>query len=130
MTIEFTVSGIVAAPAQAIYDAWLDGEGHSAMTGSPAHGAPEAGASFDAWDGYITGTNLVLEPPRRIVQAWRTAMFKADEPDSEIEVSFEPVEGGTRLSIRHSNVPDGEEHYEAGWQSHYIEPIKRYFAAD
>ena len=37
MTIEFTVTAIIPVSPQTIYDTWLDSEGHSKMTGSPAH---------------------------------------------------------------------------------------------
>ncbi len=87
------------------------------------------GRAFDAWDGYISGRNLALEPGRRIVQAWRTTKFAAEDPDSRLEVVLEPVPEGTRLTLRHSAVPDGHDHYRDGWVSHYIEPMQRYFGA-
>jgi activator of HSP90 ATPase len=80
------------------------------------------------WNGYITGRNLSLERPRRIVQSWRTTKFSATEPDSEIEVLLEPTGGGTRITVRHSNVPDGHTSYrDGGWQRSYFEPMKEYF---
>jgi hypothetical protein len=45
-------------------------------------------------------------------------------------VTLTPVEGGTLLTLAHSDVPDGQTSYEqGGWQSHYFEPMKKYFAA-
>ena len=72
MTLEFSVSAVTPASPQAIYNAWLDSEGHTKMTGSPANSSANVGDSFDAWDGYITGKNLEIEPGKRIVQSWRT----------------------------------------------------------
>ena len=51
------------------------------MTGSPAIVDPEIGGAFEAWDGYISGRTLSLEPGRRIVQSWRTSEFAEDEGD-------------------------------------------------
>jgi activator of HSP90 ATPase len=127
MAIEFTISDVMPATPSEIYDAWLSSAGHSAMTGSPAHASAEVGAAFDAWDGYINGSNLALEPGKRIVQSWRTSQFEDEHADSRIELTLEPVEGGTRVTLTHSNVPDGQGHYEQGWQSHYFEPMKAYF---
>src|SRR5438067_13889089 len=108
MPFEFSVSDLISAPPQAIYDAWLDSRGHAAMVGGkPAQISAEPGAAFSVWDGYITGRNLLLEPGRRIVQAWRTGKFTAADMDSRIEVVLEPVADGTRVTVRHSNVPDG-----------------------
>ena len=70
MTIHFTVSAVVPVSPQAIYNAWLDSDGHTNMTGSPATVTAGIGESFTAWDGYIRGTNLKLEAERRIVQSF------------------------------------------------------------
>ena len=129
MPIAFTVSAVVPASPREVYDAWLSSDGHTRMTGSPAHATAQAGAAFDAWDGYIRGTNLELEPGRRIVQSWRTSKFEGSMPDSRLEIALEAVPGGTRVTLTHSNVPDGHTTYESGWVSHYFQPMKRYFAA-
>ena len=127
MPIEFEVSTVLAASPQEIYDAWLDSEAHGKMTGSPAKASAEIGAEFEAWDGYIRGRNLRLEPGKRIVQSWRTVEFAASEPDSQIEVTFEPVDAGTNVAIRHTNLPPHGTQYEQGWVESYFEPMKDYF---
>jgi activator of HSP90 ATPase len=130
MAFLFTLTDIIPAEPRQIYDAWLDSRGHSAMTGSAAEAAATEGAPFTAWGGYISGRNLTLEPGRRIVQAWRTTRFTADDPDSRIEVLLEPAGEDTRLTLHHTNVPDGHTGYkDGGWQEHYFEPMKRYFGA-
>lgn len=126
---DFTVSDVVPASPQAVYDAWLDAGGHSKMTGAPATASREVGGRFTAWDNYISGENLVLEPGRRIVQSWRTSAFTEDQESSEIEVLLESVEGGTRITLHHRNVPVDHTGYEdGGWQDNYFEPMKAYFA--
>lgn len=128
MPFEFTVSDTVPASPQQVYDAWLDSRGHSEMTGAEAHMSAKIGDAVSAWDGYITGRNLELDRPSRIVQSWRSAEFDDGDPDSKIVVVLEPVANGTRLSITHGNVPDGHTGYQnGGWQQHYFEPMKRYF---
>ena len=95
MAIEFTVSAVIPASPEKIYDAWLNDNGHSKMTGSLAHAGANVGDSFDAWDGYIFGSNLELDPGRRIVQSWRAEDYAKSAEYSRIEVTLEPVEGGT-----------------------------------
>lgn len=130
MPFAFTLTDVVPASPRRIYDAWLDSAGHTAMTGSAATAGPEVGAAFTAWDGYIGGRNLTLEPGRRIVQSWRTTRFTPDDPDSQIEVVLEQYDAGTRITLHHTNVPDGHTGYQdGGWQDHYFEPMKRYFAS-
>ena len=129
MTFAFTLTEVIPATPRQIYDAWLDSRGHSKMTGSKAKAAATEGAAFTAWGGYIKGRNLTLEPGRRIVQSWRTTKFTRADADSQIEVLLEPVAEGTRLTLHHTNVPDGHTGYlNGGWQEHYFEPMKRYFA--
>ncbi len=125
--MEFTLKTIINASPQAIYETWLDGAGHTKMTGGMATGTAEVGASFTAWDGYIEGSNLILQPFKRIVQSWRTTQFEAEEEDSEIEILLEGSDDKTELTLIHRNVPESGEHYIKGWDDHYFQPMKAYF---
>lgn len=127
-TESFEIWTVVPASPEAIYEAWLDAVAHSAFTGEPATTEAAVGGRFTAFGDYIEGTNRELEPGRRIVQSWRTTEFSDDDPDSLLEVLLEPLDEGTRLVLRHSNVPEGQgKQYEGGWQEHYFEPLKEYF---
>jgi len=130
MSFDFAVSDIIPGTPQEIYDAWLDSRGHEQMTGGgTALQSAKEGAAVTTWDGYISGRNLTLEPGRRIRQSWRTTRFTAHDPDSQIEVTLEPASGGTKVTVRHTNVPDGHTSYrDGGWQRSYFEPMKKYFA--
>jgi activator of HSP90 ATPase len=127
MAIEFEVSAVFPAPAKNIYDAWLSSEGHARMTGASAKVSDKVGGEFEAWDGYIRGKNLILEPGARIVQSWRTAEFSAEEGDSQIEVTFRKAGTGTRVGIRHTRLPKHGKQYKQGWIENYFEPMKKYF---
>ncbi len=128
MLEEFEVTDVIPATPQQIYDAWLDSDGHTNMTGGGADASPEVGARFTAWDGYITGENLELEPHKRIVQSWRSSEFPAGTNDSRLEVILGEVDGGTKITLRHSEITDGRgESYEGGWMDNYFEPMKAYF---
>ncbi|MBI1777727.1 MAG: SRPBCC domain-containing protein [Proteobacteria bacterium] len=130
MAFAFSLSEVIPASAEEIFDTWLDGKGHAAMTGGgDARITAVQGADFTVWNGYINGRNLALEPAHRIVQSWRTKKFTPEDPDSEIEVLLEPAPGGTKLTLNHSKVPDGHTSYrDGGWQKSYFEPMKTYFA--
>jgi activator of HSP90 ATPase len=129
MTFRFTLNATIPAPPRAVYDAWLSSRGHRAITGgAKARISAKLGAKFTVWDGYITGRNLALVPGRRIVQSWRTTQFKKTDPDSQIEVILRRAPRGTRLTLRHTNVPDGHTSYrDGGWQDNYFKPMKEYF---
>jgi len=130
MPFEFTVSDVIPASPQEIYDAWLDSKRHAQMTGGErARMSKKLGDKVSAWDGYITGKNLELDSGKRIVQSWRSTQFADADADSTIAVTLEPIAKGTRISITHSNVPDGHTSYrDGGWQDFYFAPMKEYFS--
>jgi len=115
-------------PAKLFSD-WLDSSAHSDFTESPADIDPKPGGKFTAWDGYISGSTKEIELGRRIIQNWRTTEFSDKEPDSVLVITFEPEGAGTRLTLQHSQIPDGTaDGYEAGWRDYYFEPMKKYYA--
>lgn len=120
----------LGTPPDQLFEAWLDDEEHSAFTGGEAKIDPEVGGSYTAWDGYIEGRTLVKEPPRRIVQTWRTSDFAEDDADSELELLFEDDGlGGTKLTLRHHGLPEGEAaRYEQGWRDSYFAGMVEYFS--
>jgi len=122
------LSAIFPVSAKRIFDAWLDGEQHSKFTGEKAKVLPRTGTSFTAGGGYISGTNLFIQPYGRIVQSWRSKDFPDRSPDSKLELLFEKVEKGTKLTLIHSKIPEGQlKKYEKGWKEHYLKPMKKYF---
>lgn len=130
MSYDFTLTAVIPATPNAVYGAWLDSAGHSVMTGAGATMSSTVGDAYTAWDGYITGKNLELVPPSRIVQSWRTSEFAETDPDSIVAVSLAPTTEGTLLSLEHRNVPDGQTDYEnGGWQDNYFTPMIEYFSA-
>ncbi|HLW89921.1 MAG TPA: SRPBCC domain-containing protein [Roseiarcus sp.] len=129
MAYDFKLACTLPAPPEVIYETWLDSKGHSAMTGGEAKMSKKVGADVSAWDGYITGKNIELVKGRRIVQSWRTSEFSEADPDSIITVTLAPTKTGSRLTLHHAKVPDGQTSYEkGGWQDSYFTPMKNYFA--
>lgn len=125
----FTVTEIFPVKAAKLYKAWLDSRMHSQMTGGTAVIDPAVGGAFTAWDGYIQGKTVRLEPDRLIVQSWRTDEFPEGVPDSTITLQFEQLEKGARLTLEHVKIPDGQgEEYKTGWLEYYFKPMMRYFS--
>jgi len=125
----FKLSAVIPATPAEIYKAWLSTKGHAAMTGSPAKVSGKVGGKFTAWDGYIFGSTLALEPDSRIVQAWRTSEFADDDPDSLLEVDLKAVKGGTKVTFTHTKIPAGQaDSYRQGWEDFYFKPMLAYFA--
>ena len=86
------------------------------------------GGAFALFGGYVTGLQVELLAPERIVQAWRAGSWK---PGEYSIASFALLEAGagTRLVFDHRGFPDGAaEHLAQGWHADYWVPLARYLA--
>ncbi|MBI3956601.1 MAG: SRPBCC domain-containing protein [Candidatus Kerfeldbacteria bacterium] len=110
-----------------VYAALTNGKLHSAFTDSVATIKPAIGASFTAYDGYISGKNLHLKEDKKIVWAWRAAESGwPEEHFSKITMSLKPIPNGTELTFVQTGVP--KEHVGAideGWSEYYWGPLAR-----
>ncbi len=121
------ISGTIPATPAEIYAAFLDARKHSAMTGAKAIVDATIGGKFTAWDDYISGTTVALDPSRKITQKWRTTDFPTDAPDSTLEILLEEIPTGTKVTFNHSNIPEGQgDQYKDGWKEFYLDPMKAY----
>lgn len=129
MDDSFEISAVINTTPKSLYEAWLDSEQHSAFTGSKAQVDPQVGGSHSAWDGYIEGKILELDPGRRIRQSWRTSEFPQKSADSTLDILFEEVAEGTKITLKHSQIPEGQgESYREGWDDNYFKPLEQYFS--
>ena len=125
------VTVTVELPVQrdVLFHAWLDSFEHSSFTGSQAVIDPSIGGDFSAWGGYISGKTLEMDPPNRILQSWRTTEFADTDEDSKLELLFENISTGTRLTLIHTAIPDGQgDMYREGWEEYYFRPMLDYFS--
>jgi uncharacterized protein YndB with AHSA1/START domain len=131
MTMEsIRVSAVLPAEPERIYRAWLNSREHTAMTGGAASIVPIVGGRHTAWDGYIEGDTLELEENRRISQTWSTTEFPEGAPASRVEILFEAEDGATRVTVVHTDIPEGDgARYEQGWVEFYFAPMRKYFKA-
>ena len=111
-----------------IYEAWLNSEEHSKMTGGEAICSNEVDGTFSAWDEYITGTNQSLSVNKEIIQNWRTIEFDDADEDSQLNIQLKEVDEGCELTLIHTNIPEGQAQYQQGWIDNYFIPMKSYFS--
>jgi uncharacterized protein YndB with AHSA1/START domain len=128
MSESIKVSARFPVRPERLYRAWLDSTEHGRFTGGGADIEPVVGGRFMSWDDYMTGMLLQLEPGKRVVMTLRTTEFPETAPDSRLEVLFEAEGEGTRLTLIHTDIPQGDgDKYEDGWIDYYFEPMQRYF---
>jgi activator of HSP90 ATPase len=122
-----TIVTLLPVRPEILFRLWMSSHQHSDFTGSPAVIDAQVGGEFTAFNRYISGKNIVLDPGRRILQSWRTIDFPADAPDSELELLLESYTGGTVLTLIHRKLPaDQIDDYRHNWEEHYLKPLKDY----
>src|SRR5258708_3642264 len=101
-----TQSVVLPASAEQLYATYLDPSLHAAVTGAPVTVSAEAGSSFRAFNGQISGTMLSAFAARLIVQSWRSINFRDADPDSTLILSFVPEGNDGRIDLIHIDVPE------------------------
>jgi activator of HSP90 ATPase len=119
-----------ACPLDVLFELYMVSAKHSAATGARARIGRRAGERFTAFEGALSGRNLMVIPKRMIVQAWRSTNFKKTDPDSVLVLEFSKVAGGARIDLVHVGVP-AQDHkgVSQGWPKYYWKPWKAYLAA-
>ena len=123
-------SVVLPAPAETLFEMYLDPAVHRAITGAPVDIGDERGAKFKAFDGALTGTILEVVKPRLIIQSWRSNVFKAEDPDATLILSFTPENDEGRIDLIHIDVPDHDyEGVTQGWEKYYWAPWRAYLGS-
>ncbi len=100
---------------------------HSEATGGRAVVSSKVGAKFAAFDGMISGRNLVVIPNQMIVQAWRAHHWKKTDLDSILVMTFSKAPGGGKVELVHAGVPQHDhEGVRLGWPKYYWKPWRAY----
>jgi len=73
-------------------------------------------------DEHLWGTLTAWEPPRRIVYSWHPG--RGEETAQEVEITFTPEGGGTRVHVRHTGweilgerMDEVVASYDEGWET-------------
>jgi activator of HSP90 ATPase len=117
------------APPQRIYEILLSSKDFTAFSGAPAEIDPKAGGTFSMFGGMVVGRNVELVPNQRIVQAWRVIGDWPEGVYTLVKFELKPRAPGTTLLLDHTGFGEGDfDHLNAGWYSHYWEPLKKFLA--
>ena len=123
-----TVRREIAAPAETLFDAWLDAESLGTwmrprvVSETRAETDPRVGGDFrivmvrDRAELVHRGTYREINRPNRLVFTWSSPA--TDHRDSVVTVTFEPLEtGSTMVEIHQVGLPDEESRagHTEGW---------------
>jgi activator of HSP90 ATPase len=114
-----------AAPPTKVYEALVNMDRFSEVTGAPAGGASTEGGEFSAFGGHVTGRHVELVPDKRVVQAWRAKTWP-EGVYSIVRFELRADGAGTKLSFAHDAFPEDQaEHLAKGWKTNYWENIAK-----
>lgn len=127
----FPFEVILPAMPKQIYELWTDAEDLSIALGSnveKVRNKRQFTEKFLAYDKHIEWTNITRGPYSRLYQIWRSSEFPSTAPDAHVEIIFEEIEGGTRLSIDLHILPENfQSNYKDFWEKYFFEPMRKYF---
>lgn len=118
---------VLPAPAEKLFEMYLNPAKHGVITGAPVKIGDKRGSEFKAFDGNLTGTVIEVIKPRLIIKSWRSIHFLAEDPDSTLILSFTPEGDEGRIDLIHLDVPDQDyESVDQGWEQYYWTPWRNY----
>ena len=132
-----TAEVVVPAPPHDAFAIFTDEVGLWWRTGTPYWNDPERGLlvriepyvggrfmevhDVDTGEGFEVGRVTAWEPGRHLALSW-TQVGWPDDATTDVEISFEPHEGGTRVRVEHSGFERFPESasfiggYDTGWK--------------
>jgi uncharacterized protein YndB with AHSA1/START domain len=135
-TIDLTVSRTIPGPPEEVYDVWLD----TTKPGGIWYGVERAIVNLAvdglfyhsvkhenrSWAHY--GRFLRLERGRAIEHTWMSEWTRGLE--SVVSITLERRDGGTGVTLRHSNLPDDEmgRQHKDGWSGYLdllVQPFQK-----
>lgn len=119
---DYTTSIDIEASPETVFDHLVSAEGMVAWMGQTAELDPRPGGVFsvDIDGNPIRGEYLAVEPHHTVVVSWGLAGSDILPAGStRVEFRLTPIDGGTRLDLTHTDLPDEQvpPHAE-GWPHH------------
>jgi uncharacterized protein YndB with AHSA1/START domain len=122
-----TVTRRIAAPAERLFDAWLDpaslarwmrrdGSAETDVVADPRVGGAFAFTMNDPTGSFThAGTYTVIDRPRLLEFTWRS--HSTNDVESVVRVSFTPDGDATVVEVHHAQLPDAvaAQRHEEGW---------------
>lgn len=123
--VALEVSIHIDAQPETVFPYFTDPARYVQWMGSEADLEPVPGGTYRVRmrDGVETvGQFLEVDPPRRLVFTWGWTQGPAVPPGStRVEITLEPEADGTRVVLRHHDLPDDEQrqHHTTGWAMYF-----------
>jgi uncharacterized protein YndB with AHSA1/START domain len=117
----------IAAPPERVFPYIVEADLLSRWIGDESWNDPRPGGVFRLRFGetIVRGEFVEVDPPRRVVFTWGHEEAERSLPagSTTVEVDLEQHDGGTRVRLRHSGLPNAEEveRHNEGWDRYLPE---------
>jgi len=121
-TAALEVSVLIAAEPETVFPYFTDPARYVQWMGTDVELDPVPGGTYRVRmrDGVeAAGEFVEVDPPRRVVFTWGwTATLPVPPGSTRVVVTLTPEEGGTRVLLRHHDLPDEEQRgqHALGWE--------------
>ncbi|KAJ2961063.1 hypothetical protein NQZ79_g3604 [Umbelopsis isabellina] len=113
--------------AHELYETLLDPQRVNAWTRGSAKIEREVGGKFELFNGNVSGEIVEVVPDKKIVQKWRLKTWP-ESHYSEVTFTFDQSTDYTKLNLKQTGVPIGEEEMTLrNWTGYYWNSIKQTF---
>lgn len=121
--LEFQLS----APVKRVMELLTDAQLVRRWSGGDAIIEAREGGAFSMFDGWVTGRVTRMEEGV-LAFTWRTTDWKEGDKESEVLYTLQSRDGGTRVTVHHTGLPDEEEarSHKAGWTEYFFDPLEDY----
>jgi activator of HSP90 ATPase len=85
------------------------------------------GGRFEMFDGWVTGKVLKMGD-KELAYSWKTTDWNDDEEPSEVHYLLSSDKEGTKVLLKHTNLPTEEEmkEHKIAWDEHFFGPMEEY----
>jgi len=98
-----------------------------AYAGGDAQMSGEKGGKFSLFGGAVTGENVEIDMPKKLVQKWRFSSWPEGHY-STVTLEFEEKNGKTIVKLTQVDIPEEDkERAETGWKDNFFKRIKGIF---
>jgi len=114
-------------PPRDLFSCFVDPNRVKAFAGGDAVMNGEKGGKFSLFGNSVTGENVEVDVPKKLVQKWRFSSWPENHY-STVKIELEEKSGKTVLTLTQTDVPeDDRARAEAGWNNNFFRRIKGIF---
>ena len=124
-----SMSATFNAKPYEVFKALTDAREIRSWSGQSGRVEAKVGGKYEMFDGWARGKVLAFKTGTTLVHTWQTADGDAGMKDSIVKYSFTSTKSGTKVTLRHSGLPDekSRKEHQGGWVEFVFEPLKQYF---